>query len=429
MSSSSLPVAVAAVILCLAAAGMLTLLSTPGPGTLPPGAYPGPGSGLSAPATIQPGVPAGETASSATHRIRVLWYDPTGRTYTFRDYDRPAGSDASTWSDAELPAPENGTRQRQAAMVRFIEWDGKVERMTGTRYLTDQDLITTILNSYTLIAPPRGGNQSGAAPEAEPVTTLTPEQTPAPGMLIPTVSTPCNQGDGTIRVSFGYTSRHSTPVSLPVGGKNHFSPGDPDQGQPTIFQPGIHRDIFTVTFPENGTNIVWNLMGTVVGAGTVPRLQAEIRVEPVAGYAPLTIRVEDASSGGTTTNPITGIWDFGDGATAAEISATHRFERPGTFTVSRTVSTHCGSEAATREIAVYAADFRADPVTGSPRTFRFTDLSTGSPEKRYWNFNDGFSSWETEPVHTFGTPGTYAVSLTVSGTAGSGTAVRTITAG
>jgi PKD repeat protein len=246
-------------------------------------------------------------------------------------------------------------------------------------------------------------------------------------MLIPTVNQPCNQGDGTITVTFGYTSRHSTVVTLPVGEKNRFSPGDENRGQPVTFLPGIHRNIFTVTFPANGTNMVWNLMNTAVGAGNVPGLKAGMDVEPSAGYAPLTVRFRDRSAGGTVQNPLTGIWDFGDGTTGDGDEATHRYLLPGTYPVRRIVSTSCGSETVSGKITVYGTDFLAEPVPGSARTFRFTDQSTGNPDVRFWDFNDGFSSWETSPVHTYASPGKYAVKLAISGKAGSGTVVRTLT--
>ena len=419
---SSYRIAGIAIIICLIAAGTITLLGGPhqtGNTTVIDSTIPGYSGNISR--------PGGDTQNTppVSNRIRILWYDTTSRTYTFRDYDRPDGTDQSTWTEKEMPSPENGTLQRQAAMVRFLVWDGTIERMTGTKYLTDQETITSILNSYTLIAPPPPDKAAPGATET-PEISPTPDITPAPGMLIPTVGQPCSQADGTIRVSFGYTSRHNTQVSLPVGDRNRFTPGDPYRGQPSTFLPGIHKDVFTVTYPENGTNIVWNLMNNAVSAGTVPRLLACLTAEPLAGYAPLTVRFTDLSAGGTSENPLTGVWNLGDGTTDDGTAISHRYELPGTFKVNRIVSTSCGSETANTVISVYRTDFKAEPVPGTPRTFRFTDISTGNPAVRFWDFNDGFSSWETGPVHTFTSPGKYAIGLTVSGKAGSGSTVHTI---
>ena len=50
---------------------------------------------------------------------------------------------------------------------------------------------------------------------------------------------------------------------------------------------------------------------------------------------------------------------------------------------------------------------------------RFTDQSTGKITSRVWDFGDGSNSTETNPVHGYTQPGTYTVSLTVSGPDGS----------
>lgn len=420
--ASSYRIAAIAIALCLLIAVAITILSTPQtPPTETIRQVDSTGKGT--PATIVPEETGTSGTQGKSNKIRILWYDSPSRTYTFRDYDRPEGADPASWTDADLPQPEEGIVQRQPAMVRFLTWDGTIEKMTGTKYIADQDTITSILNSYTLIAPPSDAG-SGPILSVAPTPSPAPQVTAAPGMLIPTMSNPCNQGDGTIRVSFGYTSRHSTPVSLPIGEKNRFTPGDPDRGQPEVFLPGTHPDVFSVTYPEKGTNIVWSLMDTVVGAGYVPRLQAGMYYEPAEGYAPLTVRFQDQSSGGTTSNPLTGMWDFGDGTTADGSEITHRYEFPGTYQIRRVVSTSCGTEIVAGTVSVYNADFTISPVDSGQRTYRFADTSGGNPQVTFWDFNDGFSSWEKEPVHTFAAPGTYAVGLTVSGKAGSGSRVH-----
>ena len=45
---------------------------------------------------------------------------------------------------------------------------------------------------------------------------------------------------------------------------------------------------------------------------------------------------------------------------------------------------------------------------------RFTDLSYFNPEVWHWDFDDGWTSSETRPVHRYDAPGRYHVCLTVS---------------
>lgn len=357
--------------------------------------------------------------------MRVLWYDDIGKTYTFHDYSNPKGTGPETWTDTDLPSPENGTPQNKAAMVRFLEWNGSIERMTGTKYLIDQEMITTILNNYTLIAPPpaKPTQEVTQTPSIQP----TPDITPAPGMLFPTSIRPCNLGNGTVRASFGYINRHNTPVTLPIGDRNYFSPGVQDRGQPTSFQPGNHQDVFSVLLPENGTSIAWHLMNTTVGAGQVPPVQAGFTAEPLSGYAPLDVRFTDQSTGGTTEDPLTGTWNFGDKTTSSDVSVSHRYELPGTYESSRDVSTSCGNVIAAKTITVYEVAFAIEPLVEKQYTVQFTDKSTGELTVWAWDFNDGFSSWEQNPVHTWKSPGTYDVGLKVSGKTGSGSTVRRIT--
>lgn len=61
------------------------------------------------------------------------------------------------------------------------------------------------------------------------------------------------------------------------------------------------------------------------------------------------------------------------------------------------------------------ADFVGSPLIGpAPLEVAFTDESTGDPESWLWDFGDGETSTDQNPIHTFADPGTYEVTLTVS---------------
>ncbi|NLA32273.1 MAG: PKD domain-containing protein, partial [Methanomicrobiales archaeon] len=71
-------------------------------------------------------------------------------------------------------------------------------------------------------------------------------------------------------------------------------------------------------------------------------------------------------------------------------------------------------------VATSGVDFSADVTAGpAPLTVQFTDQSAGDPESRYWEFGDGSTSFEENPVYTYRRPGTYTVNLTISSEAGS----------
>jgi PKD repeat protein len=69
--------------------------------------------------------------------------------------------------------------------------------------------------------------------------------------------------------------------------------------------------------------------------------------------------------------------------------------------------------------------FNAEPKSGQyPLEVSFTDTSSGTPTAWLWNFGDGESSTEQNPVHIYKNAGTYTVTLTVNNPYG--TSSRTI---
>ena len=72
-----------------------------------------------------------------------------------------------------------------------------------------------------------------------------------------------------------------------------------------------------------------------------------------------------------------------------------------------------------------AAHFSADTLFGAaPLTVQFFDSSRGGRTAWLWDFGDGSTSTEQNPVHTYHTADTFAVSLTVTGKQGSDTETR-----
>ncbi len=68
------------------------------------------------------------------------------------------------------------------------------------------------------------------------------------------------------------------------------------------------------------------------------------------------------------------------------------------------------------------AAFDVSATSGtSPLTVTFSDQSTGGSNSWSWDFGDGTSSSAQSPSHTYTAPGTYAVTLTVTGPGGSDT--------
>ena len=71
------------------------------------------------------------------------------------------------------------------------------------------------------------------------------------------------------------------------------------------------------------------------------------------------------------------------------------------------------------------AAFTANPTLGqAPLTVNFTDNSSGAVTSWLWNFGDGTTSSNENPVHTYAGAGVYSVTLTVNGPGGTNTATQ-----
>jgi len=92
---------------------------------------------------------------------------------------------------------------------------------------------------------------------------------------------------------------------------------------------------------------------------------------------------------------------------------------------------HCyetGVNFGNRQVLPPTADFTAAPTSGyALLTVQFTDTSTGNPAQWQWDVNnDGVVDYTVQnPTHTYSSPGTYSVRLTVSNPGGSDTRIKT----
>ncbi len=180
-----------------------------------------------------------------------------------------------------------------------------------------------------------------------------------------------------------------------------------------------------------GNIAVQNRINTPVPSATpnIPRPIAAFTQDKASGNVPLTVQFSNQSTG--TINSM--VWNFGDGNSSSQVNPNHTFGSPGLYTVTLSVNGPGGSSNVTRQINVTSptapvAGFTQDRTAGvAPLTVQFTDQSSGSVSSYLWNFSDGSTTTERNPVHTFTTPGTYNVFLTVTGAGGSSSVTRQIT--
>ncbi|HUM01304.1 MAG TPA: PA domain-containing protein, partial [Thermoanaerobaculia bacterium] len=152
-------------------------------------------------------------------------------------------------------------------------------------------------------------------------------------------------------------------------------------------------------------------------AGTAFTAYGPVTLTPTPGTLPFTFSVAGLPAGLSVTSAPTGPAVTVGGLPTAPFS--------GTVTVLGSDANACAFSQdypltiiGTPPVASFTF-FSTTPKAGQP--VQFTDSSTGPPTSWSWDFADGGTSSEQNPVHTF-SKGMYTVSLTVSNASGSSTA-------
>jgi PKD repeat protein len=188
----------------------------------------------------------------------------------------------------------------------------------------------------------------------------------------------------------------------------------------------------THTYAAPGLYMVTLSATTPNGCVVTRRKQIRIGVIPVMDFiyskvcaaAPVEFTVSSLTSD-TPTMAIA--WNFGDPESqnnlSAEDSPTHVFTRPGTYSVTLTLTTALGCQGSiTKQIELKPSarpDFSlASTCATQPLAFTNSTVAVDNdPINRYvWNFGDNTPVVSVkDPVHTFASPGTYNITLTVYG--------------
>lgn len=113
------------------------------------------------------------------------------------------------------------------------------------------------------------------------------------------------------------------------------------------------------------------------------------------------------------------LWSFGDGKTSDLINPEHEYKKPGTYLVKLTVKNTDKSSISVfkQEISVMEDAIEIQPdfdfeKNTTDDTVLFKNKSKGYLIKEFkWNFGDGSSSSDTNPVHKYSAAGDYLVTL------------------
>lgn len=137
---------------------------------------------------------------------------------------------------------------------------------------------------------------------------------------------------------------------------------------------------------------------------------------PARGCAPYDAEFKNTSLGG-----ISFLWEFGDTKTSTDGSpiVTHRYDLPGVYrarliaidtSTCNKVDTSAYFTITVYEMPEAKFTWQPNPPVVNTRTF-FTNLSSPNATRFFWDFGDGETSVERDPVHQFNATDTFTVSL------------------
>jgi PKD repeat protein len=161
------------------------------------------------------------------------------------------------------------------------------------------------------------------------------------------------------------------------------------------------------------------------GAGGTNFLQQQVVVEEPLSAAfstqpagALAIQFINQSSGA-----VSYLWSFGDGGSSTDVNPIYTYAAPSAYNVTLTVTSGSGAQTSTMQTITVNApptvDFTSAPVEGSPLSVQFTSSITGEVVGYTWDFGDGQTSGDPNPINSYAAAGDYNVSLTILGTDGS----------
>ncbi|WP_172623124.1 PKD domain-containing protein [Flavisolibacter ginsenosidimutans] len=190
----------------------------------------------------------------------------------------------------------------------------------------------------------------------------------------------------------------------------------------TYFIPGKYTVKLTVTNSSGSDTKTQTDFVTVYGKPTVL-----FGASDSIGCFPFPVRFADLSLASTGTANTSWIWDFGDGAQSSVQNPQNKYGSSGNYTVSLKVTNDKGCFATFTKPAYIRLNGGVKPdftflqpsACRTPVTIGFTNLSTGPNTLTYqWNFGDGTTSAQQNPLHTYTSPGAYSVYLVTTSSSG-----------
>jgi len=207
-----------------------------------------------------------------------------------------------------------------------------------------------------------------------------------------------------------------------TGGKPPYSwHWDFGDGYTTDVQNPVHRYWSQGTYEVvlTVTDSLGNKKNDTTTATITPAPLVADANGPYEGVVGEPVQFHGSAQGGIP--PYTWEWDFGDGGTSDEQNPAHVYSESGTYTVILTVTDSENREASSETTVIIhpAEEIVADAngpyegIVGEAIQFHGSVSGGTPPYTWHWDFGDGGTSDEQNPIHIYRSPGTYTITLRV----------------
>ncbi|KXK42721.1 MAG: PKD domain-containing protein [Bacteroidetes bacterium OLB11] len=219
---------------------------------------------------------------------------------------------------------------------------------------------------------------------------------------------------GPFTAHFTNTSQYNN--GMPMANADYhwdFGDGTSYNGQTPPLHSFPAANVYTVTLTMTDTNACNSPAVFQLVIDFATNIVKSAFVMPDSVCMPALVSFVDQSQNATGWS-----WNFGDGNTSNQTNPLNTYQTPGTFTVtliSFNPNTCNKLDSMSRIITIFPqpfADFSWKPDPPEPNTPNtFKNLSTGATDY-LWDFGDGNTSTDKDPIHIYEKDGTYTVCLT-----------------
>lgn len=135
----------------------------------------------------------------------------------------------------------------------------------------------------------------------------------------------------------------------------------------------------------------------------------------------------------STNSPTSWSWSFPGGSPSSSSlqNPSVTYASSGSYNVTLTATNASGNDSETKVnvVVVTQTPVAAFGSTTNNNIATFSDASNGIPSSWFWDFGDGSTSTDQNPIHPYTIGGTYVVTLTATNSCGSNSVTNTVTVG